>query len=316
MVSIFCPSYITRSDTACGSGPTLVFCVLTFLFPKASLSDRHLSSRCAAALIVTFLLFFFGQVDEALSSSDSAASRDLLGHAQVIYGGVADASPGPKRPPLLPGQEEIPLSVSTLEANYCGLLLSAGQASSATAAAAMSEEKDAIIPFAPAGSSNEIQFGVHLMSARMALCRGGTDAVDGYKLALRAQPKALVGWRELAACYELCDQHQASLTALECGARTASAGKERGSPSASPLHLQIAASKFSAQQEEEEEEVGGLRSVGDAFRCGKGGVVGHVMRGLMNLRLGKSDLATNAFAKAKEADPALADFVDALAVTG
>ncbi|CAN0501742.1 unnamed protein product [Laminaria digitata] len=84
------------------------------------------------------------------------------------------------------------------------------------------------------------------MAARLALCRGQPDAIAGYKLALRAQPKALVGWRELSACYELSDQHQASVTALECGARTASAGKERGCPSAAPLHLQIAASKLAA----------------------------------------------------------------------
>lgn len=231
----------------------------------------------------------------------------MIGQAQVIYGGISDASCGPTRPPLTPGQEESLISLSSLEADYCGLLLNADQAS----ASAKSEEKVASTASSSAGSSNEGQFGARLMAARTALCRGEADAVGGYKLALRAQPTALVGWRELAACYELSDQHHASVTALECGARTASAGKERGSPSAAPLHLQIAKSKLSAQQDEEE----GLRSVGDAFRSGKGGVVGHVMRGLMNLRLGKDALATNAFAKAKEADPAVTDFVDMLAVT-
>ena len=250
----------------------------------------------------------FCQVDEALFSSERAAARDLLGHAQAIYGGISDANCGPTRPLLPPGDEES-FSLSTLEATYCGLLLNAEQVS-ATTAAARSEEKDASIPCSPTESSNERPFGAHLMAARMALCCGQTDAIEEYKLALRAQPTALVGWRELAACYELSDQLHASVTALECGARVASTGKERGSPSAAPLHLQIAASKLSTQQEED-----GLSSVGDAFRSGKGGVVGHVMRGLINLRLGKGALATTAFAKAKEADPAVTRFVDMLAVT-
>ena len=123
-------------------------CCTDILVPLRSLSDRHYSPLCPRHL----RFFLFGQVDEALSSSDSAASRGLLGHAQVIYGGVSDASPGPKRPPLPPGQEESLLGLSSLEANYCGLLLSADQAS-ATAAAAMPEEKDALIPLSPAESS-------------------------------------------------------------------------------------------------------------------------------------------------------------------
>ena len=178
---------------------------------------------------------------------------------------------------------------------------------SATAVATRREEKYASSGFSTGGLPDEVSFATRLMAARVALCRGQADAIGGYKLALRAQPKTLVRWRELSACYELSDQHRASVSALKCGARTASAGKERGSPSAAPLHLQIVTSKFSTQQAEE-----GLQRVADAFRSGKEGVGGHVMRGLLHLRLRKGSLATNALARAKEADPAVTDFVDIL----
>lgn len=49
------------------------------------------------------------------------------------------------------------------------------------------------------------------------------------------------------------------------------------------------------------QEDAGLSHVGDAFRAGKGGAAGHVLRGLINARLGKESLAAGALAKAREA---------------
>lgn len=169
-----------------------------------------------------------------------------------------------------------------------------------------------------------------------------------YKLVLRAQPRSLVVWRELAACYEQWGLRHASTAALKCGAQTrcpvaddgdgdgAGAGARSGAGSnkklrgsyarAAPLYLQMAAnilSMPSGREEEQEEDASaaglerGLASVGDAFRFGKGGAAGHVLRGLIHSRLGKDGHATSAFAKAKEAglDPAMAVLLDQLAAT-
>lgn len=133
----------------------------------------------------------------------------------------------------------------------------------------------------------------------------------------------MLGWRELSACYELSNQHHAAAAALKCGAQaagsadsgdSASDGKRRSvSATAAPLYLQMAAGTLMMSPGEED---AGLAAVGDAFRLGKGGVVGHVLRGLLNSGLGKDNLAAGSFAKARDAglDPVVATLVDKLAV--
>jgi len=146
-----------------------------------------------------------------------------------------------------------------------------------------------------------------------------------YKLALRAQPGALVAWRELASCYEVSGRHHSSTAALRCGVRAVSpavdgvdgdgAKQQRGPARAAPLYLQMGAVSLSMPDGQQQEA--GLDSVGNAFRVGKGGAAGHVLRGLINSRLGKDGLATSALAKAREAglEPALAALVDQLAAS-
>lgn len=130
----------------------------------------------------------------------------------------------------------------------------------------------------------------------------------------------MVGWRELAACYELSNQYHAAAAALQCGAEAAGpahdgdSGKRRGgSARAAPLYLQMAAGTLLMSPGE---EGAGLAAVGDAFRLGKGGAVGHVLRGLLNSGLGKDSLAAGSFVKARDAglDPTVTALVDKLAV--
>lgn len=131
-----------------------------------------------------------------------------------------------------------------------------------------------------------------------------------------------MAWRELAACYDLSGQHHSSAAALKCGVQAlcpvaddgGAAGEDakhrRGVARAAPLYLQMGASSLSIPGQED----AGLASIGDAFRFGKGGVAGHVLRGLAYSRLGKDGPATSARAKAREAgldaDPAVAVLVD------
>lgn len=161
-------------------------------------------------------------------------------------------------------------------------------------------------------ASGEGSFALRLSAARRALCLADSGAIDWYKSALRAQPRALVGWREIAACYEVLGQHHASAVALACGVQAACANSsDGGSTRAAPLYLQKAASKLVAGRADE-----GLSFVGEAFRAGKGCVVGHVLRGIMSLQLGKDKMATQAFVKAREAaDPAVTLFVERFAET-
>lgn len=134
------------------------------------------------------------------------------------------------------------------------------------------------------------------------------------------QPSALVAWRELAACYELSGQHNSAGTALKCGAQSlCPVADEDGAggdgtnhrsavAKAAPLYLQMGANSLSMPGQED----AGLAFIGDAFRFKKGGVAGHVLRGLAYSRLGKDGQATSALAKAREAglDPAVATVVD------
>eukprot|EP00903_Cladosiphon_okamuranus_P012909 g12052.t2 len=149
---------------------------------------------------------------------------------------------------------------------------------------------------------------------------GCEDAIKRYKLALQVQPRALVAWRELAACYEVEGQHNSSAAALKCGAQALCTAVDeevdRGSTSsniakvAAPLYLQMGASSLSMPGQED----AALASIGEAFRFGKGGVAGHVLRGLVYSRLGKDGPATSALAKAREAglDPEVALRVEQL----
>lgn len=132
-----------------------------------------------------------------------------------------------------------------------------------------------------------------------------------------------MAWRELAACYELFGQHFSSAAASRCGARALcpvvnddDAGGDdtknrRRFAKAAPLYLQMGANSLLIPGQ----EYAGLASIGNAFRFGKGGAPGHVLRGLVYSRLGKDGQATSAFAKAKEAglEPAVAILVDQLA---
>lgn len=76
------------------------------------------------------------------------------------------------------------------------------------------------------------------------------------------------------------------------------------------MYLQMGSSSLSIPGQKD----AALASIGDAFRFGKGGVAGHVLRGLVYWRLGKHSPATSALAKAREAglDPAVALLVDQL----
>ncbi|CAM9170607.1 unnamed protein product [Ectocarpus sp. 12 AP-2014] len=246
-------------------------------------------------------------VGEALSSvHKSPGTRDvMLRDAHSLFRGIPEpkSDSGPTR---RDGSQD---SLLRAEADYLQLLL--GQ----------NNTHD--------GSSIE-SFPAALMAARMA-AHGGVDGHGGredvikrYKLALREQPRASVGWRELAACYELSNQHHAAAAALECGAQAAgpagsgdssSSGKRRGvSATAAPLFLQLAAGTLMMSPGEED---AGLAAVGDAFRLGKGGAVGHVLRGLLNSGLGKDSLAAGSFAKARYAglDPTVAALADEVSVS-
>lgn len=81
------------------------------------------------------------------------------------------------------------------------------------------------------------------------------------------------------------------------------------------MHLQMGAISLSMSDGQQQEA--GLESVGNAFRVGRGGAAGHVLRGLINSRQGKGGLATSALAKATEAglEPAVAALVDQFAAS-
>lgn len=152
------------------------------------------------------------------------------------------------------------------------------------------------------------------------------NAIHRYKVALQAQPTALVAWRELATCYELSGQHHSSAAALKSGMRilcpvgeddgAGGDGTQRrsGAAKVAPLYLQMGANSLSMPGQEE----AGLACIGDAFRFGKGGVAGHVLRGLVYSRLGRDGPAVSALGKAKEAglEPAVAVLVDQLVGEG
>lgn len=197
-----------------------------------------------------------------------------------------------------------------METNYSALLLSATQGTASSRTAKAPETPEAVAePAAAVPSSSDSLFAAGLHSARTALSgEARPDAIAQYKRTISLRPRALAGWRELAASFELSGQLHASEAALQCGARAACPGKQKGSAGAAPLHLQEAGGKLLTARAEES-----LAPIGDAFRVGKGGAVGHVLRGLINVRLGKAALATQAFGKAKLADPGIAAFVDELA---
>lgn len=169
----------------------------------------------------------------------------------------------------------------------------------------------------PASASLYGLFGARLMDARKLLSVAAPETAERYKEALRIDPTMLTAWRELAAYYGACGMHHASLAALESASSLASSScaKTRGeekisSGPAAPLRLQMAANLLGTGESEE-----GLAFVGDAFRVGKGGTAGHVLRGFINLRLGKDKLAAQSFEKAKDAEAGIARVVDDLVVS-
>lgn len=246
------------------------------------------------------------QVGRALSSSSgSKEALQTLRDARVIYQGIAGASQSKAQSHTKSEGE----SVSTFEVEYASRLLGGGQdpANIAREGRVSSLVARASAESSPTGS--DYPLARHLAAARTALGKGSEAvAIGRYKEAIRAQPTALVGWRELAAYYEVSNQHRASVAALECGARTACSDKNTKSARGAPLYLQLSASKFSMGQNEES-----LALVSDAFRFGKGGAAGHVLRGLNSQHLGKATLATQGFRKATEEDPTIAALVENIA---
>lgn len=230
-----------------------------------------------------------------LSSSVPGESRHLLGDAELIFNGVCD------------GGFELENSCANHDANTSydeantGLLLRGvpGVTNMPGSTAA-----SGTVASYPAGIAHA------LFAARIAACDGEiARAVDQLKRLLQSHPRLLVGWRELAACYELADQRHAAMAALDCGVRAVCAREaKRSQANVAPLHLHLGASQFLSGQAGE-----GLARVGDAFRGGKGGAVGHVLRGLISLKQGKASSATAAFARAREADPTIRTLVDQLA---
>lgn len=223
--------------------------------------------------------------------------RNALGDALVIYHGVSNVTSGMEH-------QDDAVDMAALEAMYIGALRCDGQ----HAADIFSGASD--LCRRVCGNDASASFMASLSAARAALCSGAPDVVDKYKEVVRMKPGVFLGWLELAACYSLLSQYHASMFALECGAQNADSGGQKRAASAAPLQVQTAATKLLTGHAEE-----GLASVSRAFRHGKGGAVGHVLRALISLRLDKENLATQAFGKAKEADPRIAAFVDALSTT-
>lgn len=164
------------------------------------------------------------------------------------------------------------------------------------------------------GSSDSV-FGARLMEARTLLSAAAPEAVDRYKEALRMDPTMMTVWRELAAYYGTCGKHHAAFAALEIAsslASSSSCGETRRDEkfscgTAAPLRLQMATNLLRRGEAEQ-----GLAFVGDAFRAGKGGPAGHVLRGLINLKLCKDKVAVQAFQKAKETAPVISRVLDDL----
>lgn len=155
------------------------------------------------------------------------------------------------------------------------------------------------------------------MEARQLLSMAAPEATERYREALKTNPTMLTAWRELSACYAASGMQQASLAALKNGSMAALWSRSSRDPRASeekyscavasPLRLQMALNCVKVGRAGE-----GLTFVGDAFRAGKGGAAGHVVRGLINMNLGNDSLTMQAFKKAKEVDPTVAEILDGL----
>lgn len=170
----------------------------------------------------------------------------------------------------------------------------------------------------PRGVSSDGLFCSGLMEARQLLSMAGSETTQRYREALKSNPIMLTTWRELSACYAASGMQQASLAALESGSMAALSSLSSRDPRASeekyscavasPLRLQMAVHCVKVGRAEE-----GLAFVGDAFRAGKGGAAGHVVRGFINLSLGNDSLTVHAFKKAKEVEPAITGILERLA---
>lgn len=213
------------------------------------------------------------------SPSKSSNANASISDARVIYQGINDEG------------------WSKFEEDYTSLLL---KDRNALDEAAMRGPEDADTSFAAA-----------LSAARTSACFGHPEerkkeVLARYKRVIRMRPRFLAAWREIAACYELLGCFRASLAALKAGLRANRSGGERASSIAAPLHLHSAVIKLGLPGRAGE----GLESVGEAFRAGRGGAVGYLLRGLLNARLGKDVVASNAFRRAREVDPSIADLVE------
>lgn len=161
----------------------------------------------------------------------------------------------------------------------------------------------------------DASFAAALSAARTSACFGHVEesqkeVLVRYKRVIRMRPRFLTAWREIAACYELLGCFRASLAALDGGLRANSSGGGRALSVAAPLHLHSAVIKLGLPGRAGE----GLESVGEAFRAGRGGAVGYLLRGLLNARLGKDSAASNALGRAREADPSIAGLVERISL--
>lgn len=247
------------------------------------------------------------QVGHSLSSDlNDEETRGYLAAAHRIYGriGTADWSPENCAGRLT--------SLTTMEAEYCrSILIGDGKSIDDDADSAAGRDGEGAQDGAAKKPTDigegRATFPAKLMAARRSLCRAVPGTVDRYKDALRADPGSLVAWRELAEYYELSGSVHASLAALKCGSQVPLAINGKRSASAGPLLLKMAAIKLSTGQEEQ-----GLRLITEAFRCGKGGAVGHALRAVINMRTGNERLAARSFESAREIDPDVAKHLDGL----
>lgn len=251
---------------------------------------------CVCTVALSLLGLTVSQVAQALSSSGGQDALGYLGPALGIYNSIAAADSG------LEDEQQDQKALAAIEADYIKMLLADGVAPQT----ATLEEVDHSDESAARDSPHR-SFASKLMSARSSLRATYPSAVEQYKDVVRSDPRSLIAWRELAACYQLFGSDHASFTALKSGSRVPRALVQGDLASAAPLHLQMGANALVTGREKE-----ALSIVDGAFRCGKGGAAGHVLRGVINAQMGKDGLAGEELKKAREADPAISGVVDRL----
>lgn len=282
---------------------------LLLSFPFPSLLPLVPSTRLVSSFhfSCSFTSTVSPQVGHSLSSDlDDEETRAFLAAAHRIYARIGTADWSPEN---CAGH---PTSLTTMEAEYCGSILtgdgkSVGDDADSAGGRDGERAQDGAANKPTDTGDGRATFPAKLMAARRSLRRAVPGTVDRYKDALRTNPDSLVAWRELAEYYELSGSVQASLAALKCGSQVPRAINGKPSASAAPLLLKMATTKLSTGQEEQ-----GLRLITEAFRCGKGGAVGHALRAVINTRTGNERLAARSFESAREIDPDVAKHLNGL----